>query len=395
MTFSPEIEQWLKKNSGADYAAMMLKAGGDPERRRAVVQQEARRRARLKLPLYAGNDEFEFPSLLAVEQCTSQLLAEYHATLIRPESTVVDLTAGLGIDAMTFAQNARSVTAIEQNAVLADALRHNSSVIGLGNMNVIEGDSMQWLAENDCHFDVAFIDPYRRDSSGGKVVGFADCTPDVVANLKLILSRADQLIIKASPMHDVSLAAGELGERVHTVKIIGTKKECKELLLILSADKSSDFSVGCITIMPDGSIDSFSCEIAGKRDLLPVYSFPEQGDWVYELWPAVMKGGAYNVVAERTGTCLLAPFTHVYTSRSPVENFPGKPMRVESVYPFNKQSIKQLKAHFGHLNVAVRNFPISAPELEKRLGIKPGGEHRLLGVTDQSRKQYLLLLKEI
>lgn len=392
MTFSPEIEQWLRKNSGADFTAKMLKAGNDAERRRAVVQQEARRRARIKLPLFAENEDFEFPGLLAVEQCTSQLLADYHSKPVRPESTVVDLTAGLGIDAMTFAGRARSVTAIERDNELAKALEHNAGVMGVDNITVVEADSMEWLLQNDCHFDVGFIDPYRRDSSGSKVVSFKDCTPDVVANLPLIISRVDELIIKASPMHDVALALDELRGQVRSVKIIGTRKECKELLLILANEKVEEIAVECVTIMPDGSSGSFSW-VYGEKAANSVYSFPMAGDWIYELWPAVMKGGAYNIVAERTGISLLAPSTHVYTSSNLIENFPGRAMRVEVIYPFNKQSIKQIKAECAYLNVAVRNFPVSAPELEKRLGTKPGGEYRLLGVTDQNRTPFLLLLK--
>lgn len=393
MTFSPEIQRWLDKNRGCDFASLMLKAGGDSARKAAVVQTEARRRARTKLPILAQNEAVLFPSILAVEQSTSELLASYHASLVASGKSVVDLTAGLGADALAFASKAQSVTAIEKNGELVDALRHNLSVLGVSNVSVVEDDSMAWLKAHDANFDVAFIDPYRRDDSGGKVVSFADCTPDVAANLQLIIEHADKLIIKASPMHDVALAVNELGSAVKSVIITGTRRECKELLLIIEKGWSGAKEMNCVTLSTDGVVDSFSWQY-GEKVVNNNYSFPKAGDWVYELWPAVMKGGAYGLIAERTGTDLLSPFTHVYTSENFVSNFPGRAMMVEHVYPFNKQSLKQIKSSYSHLNVAVRNFPVSAPELEKRLGTKPGGEYRLLGVTDLNRNPFLLLLKE-
>lgn len=394
LLLSQKVLNWLKENKSCDYRALMLKAGSDEERRTAVIRHEARRRALAKLPVFAANPDFIFPSVLSVEQSTNQAVALFHASLIKHTDSVVDLTCGLGIDAMTIASIARSVTAIDMNPLLADALKHNSEAMGIDNLTVIEADSMEWLAESTENFDVAFIDPFRRDNCGNKVVRFSDCTPDVVSNLPMILSHCSRLIVKASPMHDISLAIEELKGHVMAVKIVGNSKECHEILLMLSKDKSSAVEIESVTILPDGNMQRISW-IYGEHYPGGEFVLPVPEDNVYELWPAAMKSGAYNMIAERTGTHLISASTHVYSSTSDVDGFPGNRMKVLDVVPFSKASVKNIKSRFTHLNVATRNFPLTAPELEKRLGVKSGGELRLLGVTDSRRKPYLILLEPV
>ena len=64
-----------------------------------------------------------------------------------------------------------------------------------------------------------YLDPARRSSSGGKVVLLSDCEPDVVAAREFLLKKARYVMIKASPMLDITLALKQLPETrsVHVV----------------------------------------------------------------------------------------------------------------------------------------------------------------------------------
>lgn len=391
-SLSKNVLNWLDENKNCDYRTLILKAGGNEERRKAVVRQEARRRASLKLPKFAGNQDFVFPSVLSVEQSTNQQVALFHASMVKETDNIVDLTCGLGIDAMSMAAKAKSVTAIDMNAELVEALEHNCVVMGIDNITVVEADSMEWLGKSNCMFDLAFIDPYRRDERGKKVVRFSDCSPNIVSNLQLILLHCKKLIVKASPMHDISLALQELNGHAESVKIVGSQNECFELLLVLTNDVVNDVTIESVTILPTGETHKISW-IYGECYQTAKYTMPKPGDFVYELWPAAMKGGAYDMIAELTGTSPISVSTHVFSSADSGSEFPGKKMKVLEVIPYGKSAIKFIKANYSYLNIATRNFPIPAAELEKRLGVKPGGNFRLLGVRDSRNKPYLIILE--
>lgn len=364
-----------------DFNALRLKYHGNEEKLDEILQQECRYKCAKKLRHTLEYDSFRFSSLALAEMSTSDDVAEIHASMVDAGSRVLDMTAGLGIDAFHMARNGSYVTAIELNGKAAAALRHNVECLGLlDSVTIIEGDSVEWLNDNpEEHFDVIFVDPARRDGAG-RHFSFSKCQPDLTRVLPMLTSRCTKLIIKASPMIDVKAAKDELGLDYCNVTIIGTPTECKEVVL----------TVG-------GSHNGVSCVTVGRGSYhVPVPTFPviataqpRAGQWLMQPYPAVMKGTGGEV----DGFVKLHPLTHIYIADSRAEFFPGLSYVIEDVMPFNKATIKDFSKHYPKVNVVTRNFPLSAPELAKKLKIKEGGDRMTFGVTLHDGSRALIVTR--
>lgn len=287
------------------------------------------------------------------------------------------MTAGLGIDSFHFAKKGCRVTSIEMSHDSAVALARNVSAMNLDDMiTVIEGDSVKWLTENDATFDVIFIDPARRDSSG-RHFSFSQCAPDITKIMPLLMSRCSRLIVKASPMLDITSALKELDVTSCDIITIGTTKECKEVVFDIPSHTDSGSSPGikisCLTVgrqLPYSIEPQRSCDTAE-------YGLPEAGGLLMQPFPAVMKGTGGIV----NGYSKLHPFTHLYFSATYEPCFPGMSFPIIEILPFDKASVKSFKTAYPKINVASRNFPLSAPELAKKLKIAEGGDNMVFGVT--------------
>lgn len=369
---------------GEDFNHLRLKYHGDADKLYDILQRECRYKCAKKLPHTLMCEGFVFPSTTLAEMCTSDDVAQVHASMVGSSYRVLDMTAGLGIDTFHFAERGCKVTAIELSTEAACALRHNAEALGVAaNVSVIEDDSIRWLDKSTEHFDVIFIDPARRDDSG-RHHSFSHCTPDITQSLSMIMSHCDRLIIKASPMIDISSAKKELGITRCKVAIIGTTKECKEVVIIASNDNDSlpavDDEIECITI----GCPVYSHKYSGHK---VQYVNPIPGMYLMQPYPSVMKGTGGIVY----GYDKLHPNTHLYLSQQPPAHFPGMIYRITDVYPFNKAVIKSFGKIFHRINVAARNFPLTAPELAKRLRIVEGGDYMAFGVTIYDNTRHLII----
>lgn len=378
--FSPQVKRWLERQRNRDFHALMLSAGSDADRRNAALQIECRRKVRRKLPEAAANDAFLFPTLLSVEQCTSEALAAYHASLVAPGSSVLDMTSGLGIDVLAIARRATHVTALERTPEVSYSLQYNASVMGLDNIDAVCADSVEWIKRTDRKFDLIFIDPARRDGDGGRIYNLADCEPDVVDLMQRMLEVAPEVIVKASPMFDIARAVKELSPYVVAVRTIGTESECKELLITYRRDSQEPVCREAVTIGKEGvSLFGWNPD-ADSGITLRICNSVVDNQILYEPWPAVMKSGAFRQLCLQYDVAQLDLDTHLFLSDEFNRDFPGTAYRIAGVYEFNKSSIKELRSKYGHINVAVRNFVMTATDLERRLKIKSGGTCKLFGV---------------
>lgn len=231
MLSAEEIE-FIEANRGLTGAEAMLRAGSGAhgfDLREAATQIDCRRKCAGKLPGFLKHSRFRFPDPLSAEQCTREDVARFHASLIEPGERVLDMTAGLGIDAMSLALGGARVTAVEIDAARAQALRENAALLG-AQLQVLFADSRKVLEELPEPVDTIFIDPARRDSAGRRTYGFADCTPDLLSLLPLIMSRCSRLLVKASPLLDVTQILREL-PGVSRLRAVEAGGECKELLI--------------------------------------------------------------------------------------------------------------------------------------------------------------------
>lgn len=364
------------------------------------------------------------------EENVNEIKGEPHEGDFSEETGFVDLTGGFGVDFSYIASRlgVKSMY-VERQAHLCEAAKENFGRLGLKNAIVKNGDGIEVLhsfaskkeaAASDSlgitedqsrsllktklGLKLIFIDPARRDDAGNKVVSLKDCTPDVTLLQEEMLSKADYVIIKLSPMLDWHCAVSELN-CVKEVHIISVNNECKELLLVLSARNmggmeasSADGEVkhaGSLRIYCVNDAQSFVCdeldmESSSVRIAPPVL---EEMQYLYEPNASLMKAGCFSVLSERYGARMLSKNSHLFVSQAPIEAFPGRSFRIIAVSSFNKKELKRHLSGITKANIATRNFPLSVAELRKRLKLKDGGETYIFATT-LSDESHVLVITE-
>lgn len=362
----------------------ILQSAGNPEELDKILQDECRRRAAKKLAATLSSAAFRFPTALSAEQCTSDALADFHATLIAQGSRVLDLTCGLAIDAFHCARKAEKVTCLDIDPTVAAAVMPNAQALGLTNVDAHCADCRLWLEQCEEPYDTVFIDPARRADDGGRLFSLQQCHPDVTTLQNEAFKIAPRLIIKASPMLDITKVAGELGG-VKAIHAVGTRSECKELLIETERGYSGEITVYADTI----GYPSVHFTLGARR---PTTYAPDvqTGDTIGEPWPAVMKVMPQGILSGEQ----LHPSTMLWRNPDPA-TFPGNLYRVERLEPFSSSTLRRLAKERPAASVAARNFPLTAAQLRQRIKAKENSAMRLMATTLHSSKQILAFLSPI
>ena len=364
------------------------------------------------------------------EENVNEIKGEPHGGDFSEETGFVDLTGGFGVDFSYIASRlgVKSMY-VERQAHLCEAAKENFGRLGLKNAIVKNGDGIevlhsfalkkddaaseslgtieaqsQSLLKTNLGLKLIFIDPARRDDAGNKVVSLKDCTPDVTLLQEEMLSKADYIIIKLSPMLDWHRAVSELN-CVKEVHIISVNNECKELLLVLSARNmggmealsadgevkhSGNLRIYCVNDAQSFVCDELDMESSSVRIAPPVL---EEMQYLYEPNASLMKAGCFGVLSGRYDAKMLSKNSHLFVSREPIAVFPGRSFRIIAVSSFNKKELKRHLSGITKANIATRNFPLSVAELRKRLKLKDGGETYIFATT-LSDESHVLMITE-
>lgn len=397
MEYPEEFWKWIESHAGDDTSKLRLSASKwkEPWISDAILQIECRRKSERKLPEAVANPRFLFPTALSAEQSTSERLARFHAGLVGKGETVVDLTAGLGIDAMSIADVASHVTAVDMNPAAAAALIHNAEVMGHDNIDVKNEDCGKFLGKMDANADVAFIDPARRGKNGERLFALADCSPDVTSLMPKIKSHFKRLIVKASPMIDISAAMRELPQAVKLITL-GTRAECKELVAVVDFESSvlsEESTIEAVTLLADGADCHFSFSRREESEAVVEYGNPGVGDLLFIPYPATVKAAPFRLLSERFATRKLSGNTHLYTADGERDGFPGETFTVIEMLPYASSVIKRFASRYPRISVATRNFGMTADALRDKLRVKDGGDKRLIGVTLADGTRRLLVIE--
>lgn len=365
----------------------------------AITQIECRRKNSSKLAIFQNIESFLYPTSLAAEQATHQCVAAYHAKLVdefkgtRPSLSIIDITAGLGIDSLTLAMAGNSVTALELERERADALSHNAIALGAHSLNVFCTDSLKWLADmcsdldsDSCQtmsadekpFDLLFADPARRASGNRRTYFFADCVPDIVSNRNLLFNSARRIMIKSSPIVDLTQACREF-PAISEIHLVCVRGECKEVLLIANPDIINIVSDPIIVAVDleetaDASISLRSRQQFRMSEIsssAPLAEFDDlkEGVYIYDPNAAVHKiNCGANLCSEFEGLRKLAANTDLYCSAHFHPDFPGRVFRLENI--LDNKLLKTLKGL--PREVIARNYPIGTEALRKKLALKSG-----------------------
>lgn len=343
-----------------------------------LQQIEGRERTADKLPTFASIPDWWYPVRLSCEQCSSELTARYKASLLSPlalgegkEERFLDLTGGYGVDTYFLSEQFSHTDYVEQNEELCRIAAHNFALsqkskverqkLSIAIHNTTAEDFLLSSPCGEAGWGLIFLDPARRDSHGSKVFRLEDCTPNVVELLPTLLAHSKRLLIKLSPMLDLTQAVTSLSQVNWDIHIVAIKNEVKEVLLLSGG-------TGQIT-----TID------LAQKDQAFVFTREEEqhcgldirdgklANYLYEPNAAILKAGAYKLVAQRFGLHKLDVNTHLYTSLQFIENFPGRVWRITE-----KQNLKQA-------NVLTRNYPLTSEQLKKKLHLRDGGTAFVIG----------------
>ncbi len=324
-------------------------------------QIAAKKKAKNKLPTWFNTSLIYYPPLLSIEQTSSEPTALYKSKLILG-SVVIDLTAGFGVDSYYFSRKADKVYSCEINHELALINRHNAETLDAKGIQVIAGDGITFLKNTKKNFDTIYLDPARRNLSN-KVFKLKDCTPDVTEHLDFFLTKSKRIIIKTAPLLDISAGLAEL-KNVSEIHIISVKNECKELLWIIEPDFNGEPKIICATLNESEKIFSFNSEELKTKT--EISSLPNHG-FLYEPDVALLKSGAFNLIAEHFNLKKIHTQSQLYFSDQINNEFIGRIFEIKSLLTLNE--LKKEKVLKG--NVIVRNFPEKAENLVKKYKISP------------------------
>ncbi|MBR3519159.1 MAG: RsmD family RNA methyltransferase [Paludibacteraceae bacterium] len=390
MNIDPELSAYIRAHRDDDVRHLALsdqKRLGD-SLNYALNQISGWQKAKEKIPSWSEIDDLVYPPHLSMEQCSSEQTAAYKATLVRGES-FTDLTGGFGVDFAFIARNFKQATMVERNAELCEIAMHNLPLLGLPNAKVVNGDGMDHLRQME-PVDVIFIDPARRDQQGRKTVSIADCEPNLLEVLETLHARAKKILIKYSPMLDITLAIKEL-KCVESVHVVSVENECKELLFLLSEKTAGSPLFHCVNLSKRGETRyTFTMEEERNATIRQAGSL---GKYLYEPYSSLLKAGAYKSLCTHFPVEKLAVSSHLYTSDEPINDFPGRAFRVVDTFTLNKKEVKEHLENVKKANIAVRNFPLSANELRNRLKIKEGGDIYLFATTHMEKRLVIMCEK--
>ncbi len=384
-------KRFVKEHRNDDVKALALQTrrDGDIDLTWALDQIQGWQMARRKLPSWAAIEDIIYPPHLSMEQCSSEQTARYKCSVVDTlptgsHETLIDLTGGFGVDFSYLASRARHAIYVERIEHLCKTAKHNFGLLGLDHATVIHAQAEDALSDlkTEPASTLIYLDPARRDSNSARTYAMADCTPNVLEMLDGLFRAAHHLLIKLSPMLDWHKAVSDLGGRVKEVHIVSTGNECKELLLLLSADHEGEPAVHCIN-------DNQSLIYLSPQGQPLKIADNEAAKYLYEPNASVMKAGCFGIITERFAVKALAPDSHLFVSDEPVLDFPGRRFVIDGVTTMNKKELSRALSGVTRANIATRNFPMTAQQLRQRLRMQDGGECYIFGTTTASGQRII------
>jgi len=378
---------FIEKNKDKDpyQIAMSAKQNSSIDIQKMALQIQARQKLSQKLPTWTANPQIFFPKSISLEQASSEITANFKASLI--DGHVLDLTGGMGIDTAAFAERASYVTYTEIQKELFDITCYNHEILGIKNIVHRFGDGMEFFKKEKTLFDFIYVDPARRSEKGDKVILFKDCQPNVLDLLAFIPNNT-VLLIKTSPLLDLERAILELNG-VDKIWIVCIKNEVKELLFLKSPKATLDPFIEVIELNIKNSL-LFSGTLGGEKRKQKVLG--PMSNFLYEPHVGILKAGFFKSV-ETENMIKLNSNTHLYSSKNLDTKFPGKSFRVIETGPVD---IEWLSKHLPskQVNISTRNFPGKPEDLRKKLKLKEGGDLTLFGYRNYQNEVELALTQK-
>ena len=379
-----DVQQFINDHLKSDVTKLILKGSpfecvSIPEIAEQIL---AKNSCEKKLPTWFNSEKIYYPNKLNIEQTSSEITAKYKSDLVS-RKTLVDITGGFGVDTYFFSQKVKDITHCEINSVLSTIVSHNFKQLKVKNITTLLCDGIEFLAKNQEKFDWIFADPSRRNDAKGKVFLLADCLPNIPKNLDLFFQKTDNILLKVSPILDITSAVSEL-QFIKEIHVVAVDNEVKELLFLLEKNYTKNIQVKTINIAKTIT-QKFDFNLNENSNA----TFSEPKKYVYEPNTAILKSGAFLQVSEKLNIAKLHHNSHLYTSNH-LMDFPGRRFEIKHCISYNKKQLLQLIPS-KKANIATRNFPETVAQIRKKTGLKDGGNQYLFFTTDFNNKHVVLI----
>ena len=349
-----------------------------------IQQIESRRKIETKLPTWYTQNSVYFAPKLNLEQTSSELTAIYKASLVNGDS-LADITGGFGVDSYYFSKKIKSVDCFEINKELSQISKHNFDILENRNIQCFNTNGLDEVLKRS--YDVIYADPSRRHDKKGKVYLLEDCEPNIPKNMVQLLQRSKILMLKTSPMLDLTAGMNSLSG-VFQIHIVAVNNEVKELIWILSKDAPLLPDIYTINIK-NCSSEKFNF----KWNATTETSFHKPLRYLYEPNAAILKSGAFNILSKEFEVYKLHKHSHLYTSNT-LQEFPGRRFVITNLISYTKSDIKR-NIGFKKANITTRNFPESVASLRKRWKINDGGDNYLFFTTIANEQKVVIVCSKV
>jgi hypothetical protein len=386
---NPEIQNLIKEHRNSDISLVALKLSNRKDiNTKAVLEQiNGFQKSRKKLPSWHKKEGIVFPSIVSMEQCSSEQTARFKSSLFSGE-TFIDLTSGLGVDSAFFSEKFKKVILVEPQPDLLEVTKHNFNILGIQNARYFNLKAEEFISETDIRADLVYIDPSRRNEGKRKVFHLKDYTPDIIKLKESIFQISPDILVKTSPFLDIHLAI-EVLENVSHVYAVSVNNECKEVLYHLKNGFTLEPKLTAIDIR-EKDIVKFEFYRHEEETAIPEFSMPLT--YLYEPNASIMKAGAFKLIAQSYKLNKLHPLSHLYTSKIQIKDFPGRTFKTTSVF----KKVKELKeSNIKKANISLRNYRGSIEEFRKITGIKEGGDIYVFATTAMDGKPVIIATEKV
>jgi hypothetical protein len=384
----PKVQHFIVDHLKSDITKLILKGSpfDDISIQELANQIIAKQKSEQKLKTWFSTENIYYPPKISIEQTSSEITANYKSTLLIGAS-IIDITGGFGVDCFFFSRQFKDVIHCEINEDLSTIVKHNYQQLNIKNIETVSGNGIEFLKNSDTTFDCIYIDPSRRNDTKGKVFLLKDCLPNVPENIDFLFTKTTQILLKNSPILDISSAITEL-KFVKEIHVVAIKNEVKEVLFLLEKNYEGDIQIKTINIQKE---DTQRFDFKLKEAVTSIYSEPLS--YLYEPNAAILKSGGFHQISKQLNLFKLHQHSHLYTSEQLID-FPGRNFKIRNVINYDKKKLKKLLTE-KKANITTRNFPKTVAQIRKETGIKDGGTSYIFFTTDNKNELKSIICSKI
>lgn len=355
-----------------------------------VLQQlQLKQKCKFKLPLWFEASNILFHEQVNLEQASSSLTAQFKSKLLDGyTSSLVDLTGGFGVDSFYFAQQVAKVHYVEPNADLLDLVQHNHQQLQAHNITHHCGTAEEWLPRLP-PAQVYYLDPSRR-AGAQRVYDLKDCTPNILELWPQLLNQCQLLMVKLSPMVDVQYLIQNL-PHIKAVYIISVQNDCKELLVLAEHQYTQEPIIRAVNLNEEEQ-ELFEGTYSKESSSLLGYGAVQT--YIYDPYTSLHKSLLYKSIGTHYNLTGLHPQTHLYTNSDLTMSFAGRIFKVLYTGPVDKKKVSSFLPT-KQANIITRNTPFKPDVLQKKLGLKDGGDRYVMAYKNHLQHYELVVAERV